>query len=142
MSGERVAEALARYFEAHRLDRGGYASRTFAVPLGPVRLVFPNPGRLAEHDLHHVALDVPATFWGEVELSAFELRTGAPSAIIALLCVGALALGSVLSPRRVLSAWKRHPRGRSLYRDAPAYEALTAMRVDELRAWMRLDAIG
>ena len=82
---------------------------------------------------------MPATFWGEVDVSAFELRTGAPSAIIALLCMGSLLLGGLLAPRRVWRAWSRYAGARNLYRDAPAHQALLAMRVDELRAWMRLE---
>ena len=135
---EPVHEALAAYFRANHVDRAGYRAARFVVPLGPLRLVFPNPGRLAEHDLHHVALDLPTTFWGEVEISAFELRTGAPSALIAFLCVGAMALGLVLSPRRVIRAWRRGKDARNLYRDAPPYDALLAMDVARLRAWMRL----
>ncbi len=139
-----VEEALAAYFRAHGIDRGGYTASTFRVPLGPLVLTFPNPGRLAQHDLHHVALGLPATFWGEVEISAFELRTGAPNLVIAILCVGALALGSLLAPRRVWRAWRRHPRGQSLYPRRGEQAALLAMRVGELRASMQLDpgAIG
>jgi hypothetical protein len=136
---EPVPSALQRYFARFRLDRAGYAAKAFVVPLGPLRLTFPNPGRLFEHDHHHVALDLPADFWGEVEISAFELRTGVPNAIIGLLCVGSLLLGALVRPRAVYRAWKRHPRARNLYREAPSREALASMDVGQLRAWMRLD---
>lgn len=134
-----VKEALEAYFRAYGIDRGGYAVSTFRVPLGPLVLTFPNPGRLAQHDLHHVALGLPATFWGEVEISAFELRTGVPNLVIGVLCVGALLLGGVVAPRRVWRAWRRHPRGTSLYPRRSEQSALLAMSVSERRASMQID---
>ena len=110
-----AGEALERFLAANRIDRRGYESARFRVRLGPITLVFPNPGKLPIHDLHHVALGVPATFWGEVEISAFELGIY-PSALITLLCVGALALGGLLAPLRVRSMWRRYAGCRNLYR--------------------------
>ncbi len=135
---EPVSSALARYFARYQLDRAGYVARDFVVPLGPLRLRFPNPGRLYEHDHHHVALDLPADFWGEVEISAFELRTGVPNVIIGILCVGSLILGALVRPRLVWRAWRKHPGARNLYGERPSREALASMTIGELRRWMRL----
>ncbi len=141
MSGTSVADALAAFLETHRMDRGGYRRRVFLVRLGPITLPFPNPRFLALHDLHHVALDVPPTFWGEVEVSAFELRSGCPSALIALLCVGALAFGALVAPRRVLSMWARYKGARNLYRPRVrlSYEELLALPLSELRGLTMLE---
>ncbi|MBX3271047.1 MAG: hypothetical protein KF729_12350 [Sandaracinaceae bacterium] len=127
----KVRDALGAYFARHGLDRGGYAARRFRVPLGLVTLTFPNPGRLHLHDLHHVALDAPPTFWGEVEVSALELRAGPPTALIALLCVGALALGCLVGPARTARAWRRARGARHLYGEA--YEALLEEELATLR---------
>ena len=137
-----VRQALGAFLARHGIDRAGYASPLFVVRLGPVPLLFPNPGWLGLHDLHHVALDAPPTFWGEVEVSAFELRTGAPSVLIRALCVGALAFGALLAPRRVRRAWRRYAGATNLYRAkqgaAPAdetgwYEALLDLDLADLR---------
>jgi hypothetical protein len=128
-----VADALNDFLRSHRLDRNGYRDRCFVVRVGPIRIPFPNPGRLPFHDLHHVALDVPPTFWGEVEISVFELRSGSPSVLITLLCIGAVFLGALLAPRRVLAWWRKFADARNLYRE-PSYEALLVLDVEELRA--------
>lgn len=126
-----VAEALEAFLTRHRIDRAGYAARRFDVRLGPLVFRFPNPGLLRLHDLHHVALGLPPTFWGEVEVSAFELRTGAPTILIGFLCVGALCLGALLAPLRVVRAWRRYRGARNLY--AGRYEEVAALDLDELR---------
>jgi hypothetical protein len=131
-----VAAALGGFFAAHGPLRDGYRSRRFRVRVGPLTLGFPNPGKLPLHDLHHVALGVAPSFWGEVEVSAFELRSGSPSALITLLCVGALVLGGLVAPRRVLGWWRRYAGCRNLYREP--YEPLLALELDELRRRMRL----
>ncbi len=137
-SAQTVAQALAEFLAAHRMDRRGYKSRVLLVRLGPIALPFPNPGFLPVHDLHHVVLGAPPTFWGEVEVSAFELRSGPPSALVALLCVGALVLGGLLAPRRVWAMWKRHRGAVNLYRRTLglSYAAALALDLESLRAMM------
>ena len=137
-----VADALADFFRVHSLDREGYRADRLVVHLGPITLPFPNPGLLPLHDLHHVALAAAGytsapNFWGEVEVSALELRSGPPTALITLLCVGALALGALLSPRRVLRSWRRYRGCTNLYRERDV-SALLALPVEELLERMRL----
>jgi hypothetical protein len=134
----RVREHLDAFFAATGLAREGYTAPHIVLRLGPLALAFPNPGRLPIHDIHHVALDVPPTFWGEVEISAFELRTGPPSWLIAFLCVGALVLGFMHSPRRVVRAWRSFRGARNLYADPRDIEDLRDLELDALRAWMRV----
>jgi hypothetical protein len=134
----KTRDALERFCAEHRLDRRGYADTRFRVPLGPFTLVFPNPGKLPLHDLHHVMLGAAPTFWGEVEVSALELRAGTPNVIIWVLCVGALGLGLVARPRVVRSWWRRSRGCRVLYDHPDTLDTILERDVDEVRAWMRL----
>ncbi len=123
---------------------------------------------LARHDLHHVLTGYATDLCGEAELGAWELAAGPwhwlspprwaelPSAPVPSLrglasrarwvALGAfvwlnngaaLALG-VLAPVRTLRAFARGLACRSLYADALAYDSLLDMRVDELRARLRI----
>jgi hypothetical protein len=134
-----VEPALADFMAAHRLDRGGYRAEKLVVRLGPLQLPFPNPGFLPFHDLHHLALNAPPSFWGEMEVSALELRSGCPTALIWLLSAGAMLLGALVAPRRVVRAWRRYAGCRNLYRGHD-YAALLALDLGELRARMGLPA--
>jgi hypothetical protein len=136
-----VALAIPAFRAAHRLDLADHADERVVVRLGPLGLPFPNPGYLPFHDLHHIALDVPPRFWGEVEVSAFELRSGCPTWLIWFLCVSALVLGGLVAPRRVWRAWKRYAGCRNVYRGY-AYADLLALSLGELRGMLRLDGAG
>lgn len=129
-----VAAARDAFLARHGLSRDGYRASWFSVALGPIVFTMPNPGALALHDLHHVALDLAPTFWGEVEVSAFELRTGTPNRLVVVLCVSAVLLGALLSPRRVLRAWRRYHGARGLY--ARSYDELVALDIEALRRQM------
>lgn len=131
---DTVGDALARFRARHGLPLEDHPAGPFVVRVGPLSWAFPNPGRLHRHDLHHLALDAPPTFWGEVEVSAFELRTGPPTRLIAFLCVGAVLLGTLGAPRRVLRAWRRARGCRSLYDDPTDDVSLRACTLDALRA--------
>lgn len=131
-----VADALDAFLAKHGLDRGGYTADSLVVRLGPVKLPFPNPGLLPFHDLHHLALDAPPRFWGEVEVSIFELRAGPPTWLIGFLCIGAIGLGSLLAPRRVARWWRRYAGCRALY--GADLAELMAMDLETLCARMAL----
>ena len=133
-----VRDALAQLHAQHGYDRGGYTAARFPVKLGFFTLLLPNPRYLPLHDLHHTALGAPPTFWGEVEVSAFELRSGTPTAFIMLLCVGALFLGAFARPAQVWRWLARYRGARNLYRRTE-YETLLALELTELRREMGLD---
>lgn len=137
---DTVAVALARFRARHGLPPEDQPVGPFVVRVGPFSWAFPNPGRLHRHDLHHLALDAPPSFWGEVAVSAFELRTGPPTRLIAFLCVGAVVLGFVGAPWRVVRAWRRARGCRNLYDDPIDDGALRAGTLDALRARIGLDA--
>src|SRR5262245_6647288 len=110
-----VESALAAHLASYGLDRAAYGADRFVVRLGPLRLRFSNPRYLPFHDLHHVALDTPPTFWGEVEVSALELRSGCPTWLIWFLCVASLAVAALVGPRRVFRALRRYAGCRNVY---------------------------
>ncbi len=126
-----VAAALDAFLAKHGLDRGGYQAAKLFVRLGPLRLPFPNPQLLPFHDLHHVAIDAAPDFWGEVEVSVLELRSGTPTWLIWFLCVGAIFFGALLSPWRVVRIWRRYAGCHNLYRED--LHELLALDVDDLR---------
>lgn len=132
-----VRSALAELMERHGIDRAGYSAEKLVVSLGPLRFPFPNPGFLALHDLHHLALGAPPRFWGEVEVSALELRSGCPTLLIWLLSVAAMTLGALVAPRRVWRAWRRYAGCTNVYRGHD-YEALLALDLRGLRQHLGL----
>jgi len=134
-----VRDALARLHARYGYDRSGYSAPRFPIELGWLTLLLPNPRHLPSHDLHHVALDVPPTFWGEVEVSAFEIRSGTPTTFIAFLCLGALVLGTLVRPVQVWRWLARYRGTRNLYRDT-AHEGILALEVVELRERLGIEA--
>jgi hypothetical protein len=128
-----MREALVAFREKHGGEMATAAS-ILTVRVGPVVLPFPNPGYLHLHDMHHVLLDVAPTFWGEVEVSVFELRTGCPTWYVWFLCFAGCALAFLASPRRVLRACRRFRGHRrwNLYGEGARYEELMATPVAEL----------
>jgi len=106
----------------------------------PIGVPAPNPGRLREHDLHHVALGVRPNLRGEIAVSVLELLDGPPTALIGLLCVGAVAIGYLRWPLRTHALWARLRGGRTVYgRDV---EPLYAGDVAALRRYLGVPAEG
>lgn len=138
-----VQEARDCFLAAFHLDTDGYTSREFPVHLlSGITLRFPNPGLLPLHDLHHVATGYPATLLGEAQISAWELRAGCPSPMVRFLCCGAITLGYLQAPRRVMRAWRAGRGMRSLYNAGIPYETLLRLRVAELRQMIGLPETG
>src|SRR5688572_8857886 len=110
MNSERDPDSVAAHVNKYLTDNGystdGYTDSRFKVSVGPLVLNFPNPGKLPYHDLHHVVSGYDTGLVGEAEESVYELRGGCPTAIILFLCLGSIAIGAVLSPRRVWRAWR------------------------------------
>jgi hypothetical protein len=132
----RVADALvawrARTGQSEATDRG----LAFRVRLGPLAIPIPNPGQLHWHDLHHLVLGYGTDLEGEMEISAYELRTVPRTLIVFLLCIAGVAAGLVLAPRRTLAAWRRARRCRNLYGAGLRYDDVIGWRMEELAAWM------
>ena len=139
-----VREARQRYFTENGLSETGYTSRWVALPVGPLKLYFPNTGgrkrAVVLHDLHHVATGYSTTWRGEAEISAWELGAGCGRYWAAWgLNLGAAALGLAIAPRRTLRAWQRGRASRTLYRGA-FDPALLDLTVTELRRRLALSS--
>jgi hypothetical protein len=139
---ETVHSARDRFLSTYGLDTAGYVDPRFPIHLGPIVLKTRNPGLLPYHDLHHVATGFPSGVIGEAEISAFELRASCGSPLIFILCVGAIACGLLLAPRRVIAAWRLSKEARGLYHTKVDYEELLSMRVSELRSLMNIPPDG
>ena len=83
----KVGDALAAWRERHGRNDDGRSRRWFWVTVGPLRVPVPHPAALHWHDLHHVALGYGPDLVGEMEVSAFELRTGPANVVVLFLCV-------------------------------------------------------
>jgi hypothetical protein len=127
----RVVDALTALRGTH--GESALKSPRFIVPLGAIKLVFPNPGKLPLHDLHHVALGARMDFWGEVQVSVYELRTKIPTPLIGLLCVGAIALGMLRAPRQILRWWREYRGCASAYTLGPRYDEILQLDVSALQ---------
>jgi len=96
------------------------------------------------HDLHHVALGFGTDLPGECEISAWELRTGAPGygAFVWYLLVQTTLLGLLIAPLRTVRAFRAAARHRSLYRAPLPMAQLLEMDVAALRAHLGLPEAG
>jgi len=141
MSEETVLSARNQFLRRYNLE-DTYNDEGFLLHFGRIKVRTMNPGLLPVHDLHHVATGFGSGLVGEAEISAFELRAGWGTPFILVLCLGAVGIGMVLSPRRVIHAWKVSRGAKSLYRRDIPYTRLLEMPVSELRRYMALPPEG
>lgn len=141
MDDPSVDEARNAYFRANGFTIAEYSARWVRVKLGPIKLGFPNTASrkaaVELHDLHHVATGYSTSWTGEAEIAAWELAAGCGRYVAAwVLNLGALAIGLVIAPRRVVRAFARGRRSRSLYHvheRGAGIDRLLALRIGELR---------
>ena len=130
--------ARDRYFEVNGFGKdGGYDDTWVDFKLGPIPLPFPNTaGRIAAvkfHDLHHILTGYDTNATGEFEISAWEIGAGCGSMPAAwVINMGGLASGTISSPRRILAAFVRGRRSRTLYGET--FDPLLDATVADLRA--------
>ncbi|HEX8136644.1 MAG TPA: hypothetical protein VF544_03550 [Pyrinomonadaceae bacterium] len=142
MTAETVRAGRDRYLAANSLSLESYTARGFPIYVWRWAIRLPNPGLLPFHDLHHVVTGFGTGLIGEAEISAYELRAGCRSAMVFLLCVGAIFFGMFVAPRRIYRAWKGSRGARTLYHTAIPYDALLDMSVVELRRHLGLPPEG
>jgi hypothetical protein len=142
MSEERVRAGRDRYLADNSFTLDGYRAPSYGLALGRRTIRLPNPGLLPWHDLHHVATGYGTGLIGEAEISAFELRAGCRGLLVFILCLGAIGLGMLIAPRRIIRAWRLARGKRTLYRTAIAYDELLEMKVVELRQHLGIPAEG
>jgi hypothetical protein len=131
--------ALDQYFRENGFSPDA-PERFIRVNLGRLRVPFPNTESrrrvLRRHDLHHIATELDTDLAGESEIAAFELAAGCGRSLAAWFYdLGAFALGLARWPRRVLRAFARGRRSRSLLVHPALGDART---VGELRAHLEL----
>lgn len=131
-----VRDALAAWRARTGQSAAAYDTRWFAVRIGPVEVRVPNPGQLHWHDLHHLVLGYGNDLVGEMEISAYELRTVPRTFVVLLLCLAGVAAGLVWAPRRTLAAWRRARGCRNLYRSRLGYDDVLGWTLEELATWM------
>jgi len=102
-----MRDALAAFRARFGTNIATPEDRIAWIRVGPILIPYPNPGRFVLHDMHHILLGVRPDFWGELEVSAFELRTGCPTFRIWFICAACVLLALIASPRRALAAWRR-----------------------------------
>jgi hypothetical protein len=132
----KVAEALQSWRLRTGQGESAYRAPTLPVRLGALAVPVPNPGQLHWHDLHHLVLGYGTDLVGEMEISAFELRTMPRTVIVFLLCVAGVLAGLMAAPRRTVMAWKRARGWRNLYGSGLRYEEVLGWTMDELLGWM------
>ncbi|HYO99293.1 MAG TPA: hypothetical protein VER76_03680 [Pyrinomonadaceae bacterium] len=138
-----IRAARERYFEINHFAGGGYEEGWVKMKAGPVPIWFPNTVARVKavkfHDIHHVLTEYPTTWKGEAEIGAWEVATGCAAHYQAwLLDLLAFAIGLLINPRGVYSAFMRGRRSRNLYRMMFSDELL-ARTVGEVRRELDLD---
>jgi len=142
----RTREALEEFLGTNGFTIESYDAPTIAIPIGPVTIPLPNTkGHKAVvrlHDLHHVATGYGTDLVGEAEIGAWELRAGCTNFASWFYNSMAVALGLVLSPRRVWRAFRGAKGSRTLYRLGVPYDEVLAMPLGEVRGRLGLPAGG
>lgn len=139
-----VREARALYFAgAGFAADGGYGDTWVRLKAGGRTLfAFPNTAARVRavrfHDIHHVLTGYDTSWTGEAEIGAWELAAGCGKHYAAwILNLGAAAVGLFIAPRRVLRAFARGRRSKTLYHEEFS-EELLERRVGELRGRLGL----
>jgi hypothetical protein len=139
--------ALKQLYADHDLPPdGGESARWFHVKIGPLSIPLPNPPARQRavfiHDVNHVLTGYNAVFSdGEMKIAAFEVGAGCGRVWVAwFLNLSLMALGAIVSPHPVFTAFVRGRRTVSLYIGTEERDALRRMSVAQLRTRIELDA--
>jgi hypothetical protein len=96
------------------------------------------------HDLHHAATGYGTDIIGEVEVSAWECRSGVRhlGLYVASIVVGLTLFGLLIAPLRTLRAWSSGAHHRSLFHLGLGYEEIMEMPLGTLRKRLALPLTG
>jgi hypothetical protein len=140
-----VGDALARYYDEHRLPAdGGESATIFRVRIGPLTIPLPNPPARRRavffHDVNHVLTGYNTVFSdGEVVIAGFEIGAGCGRVWIAwYINLAMMAFGVLLRPRATFRAFVRGRHSGSIYRGPDAPVVLRRMSVAEARDRLRI----
>ena len=134
-----VREARDAYLVENGFTTEEYTKDTFSLAFlrGKMKLTFPNPPSrkraIALHDLHHVATGYGADLTGEGEIGVWELMGGCDALSVYFLNGVAALGGCMISPRRMLRAYRDARAARALYRQDPKLDELLSLTLGELR---------
>lgn len=143
-----VRQALAAYLAENGFSEASYEEPWTNVSFFGLHFQIPNTKShqraLRLHDLHHVATGFGTDLVGEGEVSAMELRHDLPKAgaYVAFLVLGVAATGLLLSPSRIVSAFRDSKSTRCLWGLDVPYEQLLEMRVSDLRKLVGVPSHG
>jgi hypothetical protein len=140
-----LGAARADYYRVNKFgDDGGDSLDWVPVKILGITLKIPNTeGRkraVKIHDLHHVVTGFQTDLRGEAEIGAWELASNClRSRAATVLNLGALSIGMVMAPGRMVRAWSLGRHTKNLYTE-DGVDHLLGRRVDEVRATLGLDA--
>jgi hypothetical protein len=145
----RVSDALAAYLERYDLGDGGYTDDWSVFTFGWVPVMLPNTdGRkkaLRAHDMHHLATGCNAVYdEGELDLVAYELRSGGPGSFYLMgwmILLHLFALGTLVRPRHLFRLFVRARGTRNLFGKTVG-EEIYGLSVGELRERLGLTRKG
>jgi hypothetical protein len=139
-----LREARQRYLDDNNLGDGSYDDKYFYLKLGRFKIYLPNTKARVRavkiHDLHHVLTEYQTTWTGEAEIGAWEIASGCQHHYVAWwLNIYAFAIGVVIAPRAVYSAFVRGRHSRNLYAEEfqPAW---LEQEVGEVRERLGIEA--
>ena len=139
-----MQQAREAYFQRSGFDGRTYTDKWARYRVGRLfTVLIPNTQariRAAKlHDLHHIATDYETSWIGEAEVSAWELASGGCGRhrIVWLFDTAALLLGCLISPKRVIRAFRRGTFSQNLYQQEFS-EAMLAQTVGSLRSSLRI----
>jgi hypothetical protein len=137
---DTVRDAREAYFSANGFSPADYEAKWTPVSFFALKLAIPNTPRHAWairlHDLHHVATGYGTDLVGEGEISCWELAgglRGLDAYVSGIICAVA-ATGFLLSPRRMVRAWKRGRGAQPLWKQSTPVDELLALSIADLRA--------
>lgn len=141
-----LQQARDQFFAANGFHLEDYSAPTYTVKLFGLPIKFPNTKahRWATplHDLHHILTGYQTDWIGEAELAAWELRAGCKTLVVYWLDLSGVAIGLLLSPRRVWRAFRSAKGHRTIYRDRDPCDSLMQMTVGEVRSRLRIPPEG
>ncbi len=144
-----VRTARDRYLTLNGFSLDDYDAATYEIDLGEVtgqvwtyRNSQARRRAVPFHDLHHVVTGYGTDVVGESEIGAWELMGGCPSLFLWVINVGAVALGLLIAPRRVLRAVRTAMGQRTLYVAKIPYGEVLQLTVGEVRARLRAPSQG
>ena len=141
-----MPQAREQFFAANGFRPEDYSAPTYTVKLWKLPLKFPNTKAhqwaTPLHDFHHILTGYQTDWIGEAELAAWELRAGCKTLVVYGLDLSGVAIGLLLSPRRVLRAFRSARSQRTLYRDPALCESMMQMTIGEVRSRLGIPPEG